>query len=223
MDPIECDHLDAYIGGSLSDAERSRFEAHLARCPDCRAELRLQQHLDALLCKARDRLEPVDPRLVARVERTLEREGTTRAATWMRAGLAAAASVAFILGVPFAWRAGTGITEPPGRREQTAMQQLALFVTGEREAQAAHAHPWVRLVAITPPPERPRSARGTYARSDVVKPATPEARKKKDLVITRGPPPFNARAVQRQWTLGQRRLSELSNVSEVLDQNGGEI
>ena len=60
MSPIECNHLDAYIGDWLSEPERSRFEAHLRQCPHCRAELSVQQRVDALLSTARDRLEPIE-------------------------------------------------------------------------------------------------------------------------------------------------------------------
>jgi hypothetical protein len=240
MSPIECNHLDAYIGGWLSEPERSRFEAHLRQCPHCRAELSVQQRVDALLSKARDQLEPIDPLLVARVEQRLEREGADRAAAWIRVGLAAAASVVFLLSVPFVWREGPGLAgilslrEQPstaadqqrvvaGTSEQTAMQQLALFVTGEGTARPGDAHPWVRLATIPPPPERPRPARSAPARGRATNPASPEDREREELVITRGPPPFNARAVQRQWTLGQRRLGLLSDLSKALVQNGNEI
>jgi anti-sigma factor RsiW len=223
MSPIECNHLDAYIGGWLFEPERSRFEAHLRQCPRCRAELSVQQRVDALLSAARDRLEPVDPLLVARVEQTLEREAAGRAAAWIWAGLAAAASVLFLLSAPFVWRVSVWLPGTSDLRQQpslaidqrravtendqrTAMQQLALFVTGEGPARPAGAHRWVRLVTIPPPPEKPRPAHGSPARGRAAKPASPEAQERKELVITRGPPPFNARAVQRPWTLGQRRL-----------------
>ena len=48
--------LDEYYDGELSPARRRQVEAHLAQCPDCRAELEQMRQLSALLNEVREQL-----------------------------------------------------------------------------------------------------------------------------------------------------------------------
>lgn len=57
------DNVGAYVLDALADEERAQFEAHLARCPDCRAEVvELQQVVDVLPLA----LEGVEPSALLR-------------------------------------------------------------------------------------------------------------------------------------------------------------
>jgi len=98
MDTRRCDQRDDYLGGVLSADEAARFEAHLAECPACRAEVADGRRIDRLLARANDHLEPVPARLVDRIEgriRSLRRRRVIRVSL----GLSAAAAVLLAVGV----------------------------------------------------------------------------------------------------------------------------
>jgi anti-sigma-K factor RskA len=105
----------AYAVDALDDVERARFEAHLAECADCRAEVDSLREAAAMLGSAEQLAPPpaLRGRLledVSRVRPLPPRSGGTGAArsTWRRAWLptlAIAASVLLVLGLVTAvWR-----------------------------------------------------------------------------------------------------------------------
>jgi len=117
MDTRQCDRLDDYLAGWLSADEAASFEAHLADCPACRAEVAHGQRIDRLLAQGSGHLEPVPPSLVDRIEgriRSLRRRRTVRWAL----GASAAAAVVLAVGVwhiPQDEGAALGPERPPGR------------------------------------------------------------------------------------------------------------
>jgi anti-sigma-K factor RskA len=54
----EHDNVGSYVLDSLSDEERAQFEAHLGRCPDCRAEVAELRQVVDVLPLALDEVEP---------------------------------------------------------------------------------------------------------------------------------------------------------------------
>jgi len=222
-----CAHLDAYIGGWLSEEQRFAFEAHLGECLTCAAELSKQECVDRLLAAARTQLEPAPPLLAGRIERQLSSSPPVRPVRWLWAGLSAAAVLLLGLLLPVAQRhvprlgPVISMTEPPGiptedrtrpdmEDRQAALQQLAVLITSRSQRVEMKAHPWLRLATI-PAPGEPRSAR----RRSAAKQKTPEHQPSdiedgKEVRITRGLPPYNARAILSRRTLGQRKLSETS-------------
>jgi anti-sigma factor RsiW len=78
MSSSECVNLDDYLLGWLPVEAASRFEAHLADCPDCRDECRRQQQVDQRLAAVARHSQPVPPALANRIERRI------RSAAWRR-------------------------------------------------------------------------------------------------------------------------------------------
>jgi len=223
----ECENLDAYIGGWLDQSARSAFEAHLRKCPACQGEISRQERIDRLMKEARRHLEPVPPLLMRRIEGRLQvGSAFARPRHWVPACLSAAAILAFALVLPLARR---GALQSPGLVEipdtsatsdtarpllavidrQRALQQLAVLVTSQGRDVTPDAHPRLRLAAIAAPREHGMTHGHREMRRSVPEPRGSGGQDKKELKITRGPPPFSARAVQRRWTLGQRKLYEL--------------
>lgn len=109
MNPRECDDLDGYLAGWLSDDEAAGFEAHLADCRVCRREAEEQRRIDRLLAEGAERLEPLPPSLMGRIEgqvRSLRRHTLIRRAL----GLATAATI--LLAVAF-WYTQQDVGVPP--------------------------------------------------------------------------------------------------------------
>ncbi|GLC25117.1 anti-sigma factor [Roseisolibacter agri] len=123
-DPVgmhpEADLAAAYALGALAPAERGDFEAHLAGCAECRAEVRAMHETAALLARAVPAASP-PPALRTRIVETARRDAAARrhpasaAPTPVvplerrrRAGLlpwfAAAAALALAVGLGSAWR-----------------------------------------------------------------------------------------------------------------------
>jgi len=128
MNPCQCDNLDGYLAGWLSDDERTGFEAHLAGCRVCRREAEEQRRIDRLLAEDAGRLEPLPPSLMARIEgqfRSIRRHRLIRRAL----GLSTAA--AFMLAVSF-WYAQQNVGVPP-EPEQLAEKPIE-SETQEHEA-----------------------------------------------------------------------------------------
>lgn len=106
MNRIECEQLDDYLGGWLSQPQRERFAAHLADCPECRRECQQQQRIDVLLAQGARCPESVPGELVERIEREVGRFSRRRQLQWA-GGLAAAALLVLAVGIGVA-------TRPPG-------------------------------------------------------------------------------------------------------------
>lgn len=149
MSVPECDRLDDYSLGGLSDEATAGFEAHLAGCPACRDELRRQQQIDGLLARATGQLEPVPSSLIDRIEQQVRRSRRRRVVHWAW-GLSAAALAASVLAV---WLAaggfGTGNRTPPVVREAPEPNSGGEHVDPDRP-QAPRADP-VASVAIADP------------------------------------------------------------------------
>ena len=106
-EPVNHDHPDAllpwYANGTLTDEERVQVEAHLARCEQCREELRFLTALRQTVKQVAD--VPASPELgLKRLMREID-AGTptsrpaTRHMAWWQPSLAAAAVVIVIQGV----------------------------------------------------------------------------------------------------------------------------
>jgi len=95
--------LPWYVTGQLEPGEHARVDAHVETCPDCQAEVRFQQRLQAEI--ARLPLEVEEG--WAQMKRRLEAEGRTRPAAVVRAsrfgkrwlGWGIAAAMTVVVGV----------------------------------------------------------------------------------------------------------------------------
>ncbi len=143
MNVPQCDHLDEYLAGGLSDHEAAVFEAHLADCAGCRGELERQKQIERLLVQAVRQLEPVPVSLIERVERQARPSRRRRAARLAWSLSAAAALAAVIFGIWFA------VGEPEGQGERPPMVQN-------------HAGP-----VVDPQPLAPRPPQAAPVRVDV--------------------------------------------------------
>lgn len=114
--------LGVYVLGAIDPAERSRAEAHIARCSGCRDELAAMAGLPALLSRvSEEQIEqmagPPEPMLEALLAQAARERGRGRAAPrWLlRRGwpmLAAAAGVLVVVGLMFGWLARSGDKDP---------------------------------------------------------------------------------------------------------------
>jgi hypothetical protein len=112
----------AYVFGSLSDADRREYEAHLRNCPSCRQSVDELSGMPALLGhltadevaaiddRASETLPPLRPPtltpLVAKVSR---RRRVARVATWATAAAAAVMVFGVLVGVQFHWGAPASV------------------------------------------------------------------------------------------------------------------
>lgn len=95
MKDSACRQLDDYLGGELPNAERGRFESHLASCPSCHEQVAAFARLKSRLVSAVDR-EPCPSELVRRLElQILSRAAPERRS--IRYGVAVAAAAACVV------------------------------------------------------------------------------------------------------------------------------
>ena len=139
MNRVECEHIEDYLGRWLGEAERERFEAHLAGCPDCRRERERQRRIDLLLAQGARHPEPVPASLVDRIERQVRSSARRRRMQWA-GGLAAAAMVLLAVGISIA-------TRPPGNRPEL------------RPIVQQPGQPAVEKAPVDPVPEKTRENR----------------------------------------------------------------
>ena len=113
--------MDGYLENTLSAYERQRFEAHLASCPGCRAEMHGRSSLDraigeALTAAVHDRV----PAASATAATIRSAQGALRRSLWSRrVGLtfqvmAAAAALALVMVGVLWWQAGIPIPSTIG-------------------------------------------------------------------------------------------------------------
>lgn len=98
----------AYLAGALSEAEAAEYEAHLAGCPLCQAQLHELEPLSALLAGADPSVfepaEPVPDTLLPRLLREVRaRRRTQRVRTVLAAGIAACLIVLVGVGGSRVW------------------------------------------------------------------------------------------------------------------------
>lgn len=103
MNKPECDRLDDYLLGWLSEEQAAAFESHLAVCAECRNETQLQARIDEAAERARNQPEPVPPLLLDRVRRRV-RAAKTRRLVRIACALAAATLLVVLPGR--SWFAG---------------------------------------------------------------------------------------------------------------------
>ena len=105
-DPFSAD-AGAYVLGSLRDVERDAFEAHLAECGACRAEVAALEHLPGMLSLIPPEGATDPPASVLEGLLAALRRERRRRRTWLAgAGIAAASVVGVVLSgevVPMPW------------------------------------------------------------------------------------------------------------------------
>lgn len=124
-----CRQLDDFLSGSLDDAQRDEFAAHLEFCDDCRREVELDSRLDRLLMTAVDR-ETVPAGLASRVVGSIRRAQRRRHAVTV---LSAAAVACFAAGWLIFDFGTHGDPEPSGNRRQVA-DRASLQTPAARQA-----------------------------------------------------------------------------------------
>jgi len=155
----QCDQLDDYLAGWLSDTEASDFESHLADCSVCRRQLEQQRRIDGLLAQAPGRLEPVPYGLVHRLEsqiRCSNRRRMIRTA-W---GLSAAAAIMLLVGVWLHIRTPESPQPAPARQDEPMIVQQDVRPSAQ---DASDAEPPVRVrlsdpsaaILVTEPTQNP--------------------------------------------------------------------
>lgn len=123
----------AYVLGSLSDADRREYEAHLRDCPSCRQSVDELRGMPALLGQlTADEVAAIDDRaaetlpprtltpLLAKVSR---RRRIARVATWTSAAAAAVMVFGVLAAVQFHWGAPASV--PPAGASALAMTPVA--------------------------------------------------------------------------------------------------
>ena len=221
MDDLTCHNLDAYIGGWLTQDERTEFEAHLKQCAACRDELGRQQRIDRLLSQASHHLQPPPADLIERVRQALEAARRRRRVVRVSAGLSAAAAI--LLAVLLTW---PGREAPPTPRitavppqdrtathvgapsELSPVQQLAVWMSSRKASStgaAEYPRPRVPVFAIAPHAVLASRTPGQLKQTT----QTPEKKtsEDKESKVVRGTEPFNARANPWHRTLAERRLT----------------
>ena len=205
----ECDQFDGYVGGWLDEFATAAFERHLSVCPTCRSELQTQQRVNTLLEAARDQLEPVPTELVGRINARLEAQSHGRFV--VRLGLSvlgAAAAIAILFVLP---------SSPPSKpseprtpfpesfaKRRAALDELAMFVARANRKPPTETTIWLRPVVIPAP--APHGPCRRISPGSISNPETAAESSDLDAVrITRGPPPYRARAIASRPSLGLRR------------------
>jgi len=128
MNPCQCDNLDGYLAGWLSDDERAGFEAHLAGCRVCRREAEEQRRIDRLLAEGAGRLEPLPPSLMGRIEGQFRSTGRHRLIR-RALGLSTAAAIMLAVGLWYTLQ-DVGMPRGPERIAEKPIEPVA----GEHEA-----------------------------------------------------------------------------------------
>jgi hypothetical protein len=143
----------AYVLGSLSDAERREYEAHLRGCPSCRQSVDELSDMPALLGQltadevaaiddgASEALPPLSPRVLTSLQATVSRRRrNTRVVTWTVAAAAAAVTVfAVLVGV----QSHPGApASPPSQAEASALTMTPVVPSELTATVTMTGHGW---------------------------------------------------------------------------------
>lgn len=226
MTDRSCDRLDDYLGGWLEESGRAGFEAHLARCAACRAEIERQRRLDGLLGQASAHLESVRPDLVRRIQRRLAAARRQRWVTRAVAGLAAAAVLllsvlvwlqapptrptATIVGVPQKPRHLMPEKPPTASVEpRAASEQLAMLVVSHCGNSCPSVHRWTRMPRVASPMPSVRAGSAGRVQADdeaEARPAQGPPEPPKSLVSSSSK---GGSCIQARHTLGARKVARI--------------
>jgi anti-sigma factor RsiW len=205
----ECSQFDDYVGGWMDEPTTAAFERHLSVCSACRSELQTQRRVDALLVAARDQLDPIPTELVRRVRGRLDAQSHGRAVVRLGLsvlGAAAAIAILFVLPsspIPKPAEPRSPFPESFARR-RVALDELAMLVARGNRKSPTETTVWLRPVSMPAPgPHGP--SRRVGPRSIWNPETAAEAFDLDAIEITRGLPPYRARAVASRLTLGIRR------------------
>jgi hypothetical protein len=226
MNDRPCTKLDDYLGGWLPKPAQADFEAHLARCAHCRAEVERQRRLDGMLGQVGARLEPVPPELVERIERRLAAAQWRSRATRAVAGLAAAAvlllSVLLWPERPATETAGPVVEAPVSPHEATApepptapldprgaSEQLAMLVVSRCGSSCPAAHRWTRVPAVAPPARLVHRAFSVtvLGNGEVEAQQAPEVQERPKMLLSSST--IGVSCIQARHTLGARRIARV--------------
>jgi Putative zinc-finger len=143
----------AYVLGSLSDADRREYEAHLRGCPSCRQSVDELSDIPALLGQltadevaaiddgASEALPPLSPRVLTSLQaKVSRRRRNTRVATWTVAAAAAAVTVfAVLVGV----QSHPGApASPPSQAEASALTMTPVVPSELTATVTMTGHGW---------------------------------------------------------------------------------
>jgi hypothetical protein len=142
----------AYVLGSLTDADRGEYEAHLRGCPPCRQSVDELSGMPAILGQltpdefaaiddAASEAPPLNPRVLSSLAATVSRRRrNARLVTW---GAAAAAAAAVVIGVLFGvqlhWGAPTSV---PAKSDASALTMTRVAPTELTATVVVSSHGW---------------------------------------------------------------------------------
>ena len=185
------DQAAAYALGALTPAERQAFDAHLATCVACAAEVRSLLPVTGALAWI---ASPAEPSAFARSRLLSAVRGGHRGSS--RGWLAAAASVALAVGLGgYAAQLRGRVTTLEGRLQETTLRAEA----GDRQIADVLAAPDLARIELAGQPAAPHaSARAYWSRSRGLVftalnlPAPPPGRAYQLWVLTKQPTPISA-------------------------------
>jgi hypothetical protein len=142
----------AYVLGSLTEADRGEYEAHLRGCPSCRKSVDELSGMPAILGQltpdefaaiddGASEVPPLNPRVLSSLVATVSRRRrNARLVTW---GAAAAAAAAVLIGVLFGvqlrWGAPTSV---PAKSDVSAVAMTRVAQTELTATVAVSSHGW---------------------------------------------------------------------------------
>jgi hypothetical protein len=143
----------AYVLGSLSDADRREYEAHLRGCPSCRQSVDELRGMPALLGQltadevaavddgAPEALPPLNPRVLTSLQaKVSRRRRNTRVVTWT---VAAAAAAVMVFGVLVGVQSHPGApASPPSRAEASALTMTPVVPSELTATVTMTGHGW---------------------------------------------------------------------------------
>ena len=98
---VNCDRLDEFLEGRLSQQETESFQQHLECCSDCRNEVRINEQLEQLICEAWKPIKAPVSISVSVAESNQSGESKWRRNRQLRWSIGIAATLLLALGVSF--------------------------------------------------------------------------------------------------------------------------